>query len=323
MRALWRDILTAMFMGMVLPGFLVNGAVKVMDSPQEIYVTESQETAVSWPVKVRTGQHLMEVDMESYILGVLLAEMPASFAPDALKAQSVAARTYAAKAALTGGKHEDGSVCTDPACCQGYQSRDTYPGREEDVQKIADAVADTAGWVLTYEGELIEATYFSCSGGRTEDAVAVWGGEFPYLRSVSSPGEEEAAVYSQSHRFTKEEFQKALGLRLSGAPESWFSMTTYTSGGGVAAVTIGGQVYSGTQLRSLLGLRSTAFSVEVRGDIITVTTRGYGHRVGMSQYGADAMASQGSTWRQILSHYYPGTALTRLEIDKTGEVAYS
>ncbi len=318
MRGLLKDILTALFMGMILPGMLVNGAVRVMDTPQEIFVTEPEEQEIAWPVKVRTGEYVREMDMEKYIAGVVAAEMPASFEREALKAQSVAARTYAAKAAATGGKHGDGSICTDAQCCQGYRE---LP-EESERESIAEAAGQTAGWVLTYEGELIEATYFSCSGGRTEDALAVWGADYPYLRSVSSPGE-DAAVYRETRVFTPEEFRQALGAELPGDPENWFSITTYTAGGGVAGMTIGGMVYSGTQLRSLLGLRSTAMTLDVQGGKIEVTTQGYGHRVGMSQYGADAMAASGSTWQEILAHYYPGTGLRRLEIDKTGDMAYA
>lgn len=326
MSTLWKDILTALFMGMVLPGLLVNAAVMVQSGEEEAPALETEPPAVSWPIKVRRENTATEMDMDAYITGVVLAEMPASFEPEALKAQSIAARTYTQKASVTGGKHGDGSVCTASTCCQGYLSKDAYlaaGGTEADLQKIADAVASTSGLVLTYEGELIEATYFSCSGGATEDAAAVWGTDFPYLQSVSSPGEEEAAAYSQTLTFTPEELEKALGTELTGTPESWFTVTTYTEGGGVAAMTIGGQVYSGTELRSLLGLRSTAFTVEVSGSRITITTRGYGHRVGLSQYGADAMAVTGSTYEQILAHYYPGTSLVQLRIDENKEVEYS
>ena len=265
------------------------------------------------------------MDMDPYITGVVLAEMPASFEPEALKAQSVASRTYAWKASLTGGKHGDGSVCTESSCCQGYVAESTYlekGGTQEAVDNVSLAVAQTSGCVLTYGGELIEATYFSCSGGSTEDAAAVWGTDYPYLQSVSSPGEEKAASYTQTLSFTPEEFQAALGREMNGAPESWFTITTYTEGGGVAAMTIGGETYTGTELRTMLSLRSTAFSVAASGAEIRITTRGYGHRVGMSQYGADAMAVQGSTYPEILGHYYPGTELARLGIDETGEQVY-
>ena len=128
---------------------------------------------------------------------------------------------------------------------------------------------------------------------------------------MASPGEENAPHDTDTVTFTPGEFQTALGVTLSGSPKSWFGTTTYTEGGGVASMTIGGESYTGTKLRSLLGLRSTAFAVAV-GEEITITTKGFGHRVGMSQYGADAMAVTGSTFEEILAYYYQGTTLTRL-----------
>ena len=140
----------------------------------------------------------------------------------------------------------------------------------------------------------------------------MWGTEFPYLQAVASPGEEKAAHYTDTVRFSAGAFQDALGVKLSGSPGSWFRDVTYTDGGGVDTIVIGGTGYRGTELRSLLGLRSTAFSISTTEDTVTITTRGYGHRVGMSQYGADAMAVTGSACPEILAHYYPGTTLTKL-----------
>lgn len=313
MKQICRDLLTAMMMGMILPGILLNAAVFYLRQEQgplpEVEVPVTYEETVLF--RDTLGQ-LREMEMNAYLTGVLLAEMPAGFEEEALKAQAVAARTYTRKAAVNGGKHGDGSLCADSACCQGYCHPDHYQtlgGTAESVEKVRRAVSDTSGFVLLYEGELIEATYFSCSGGSTEDAAAVWGREFPYLRAVPSPGEEGAAVYTQTVSFTPSQFQEALGVTLSGNPRDWFSVTTYTEGDGVASMTIGGRAYPGTQLRSLLGLRSTAFSVDASADRICITTKGYGHRVGLSQYGADAMAMRGSSYQQILAHYYPGTML--------------
>lgn len=312
MRSVWKDVLTALVLGFILPGIIANTAVKCR--PMEPL------PAIRSPVPVRTGEEIREMELEDYIAGVVLAEMPAVFEEEALKAQAVAARTYTRKAML-GGKHGDGSVCTDSTCCQGYISREDYllqGGKEADADRVRSACASTEGLVLVYEGELIDATYFSSSGGETESALEVWGGDVPYLQSVPSPeGEED--VHSETLRFSPEEFSRLLGRTLAGSPETWFTLTTYTEGGGVASMTVGGQVYSGTELRSLLGLRSTAFTVAADRNGITVTTRGYGHRVGMSQYGANAMALSGSGYARILSHYYPGTELRRLEIDEKGK----
>lgn len=322
MKPLWKDILTALFMGVILPGLMVNAAVLHLDnrplqeSVEQIPPTESYPDLVGLTMLLlKQDGSLEEMDLDTYLVGVVLAEMPASFEAEALKAQAVAARTYTRKAGETGGKHGNGSVCTNSACCQAYISEEAYLGKggtEEGLEKICAAVFATSGQVLTYEGELIEATYFSCSGGSTEDAAAVWGTDFPYLQAVASPGEEAAFHYTDTVTFSARAFQNALGRVLSGSPDTWFGPVVYTEGGGVATLTIDGEAYAGTQLRSLLNLRSTAFAVSAGEDSVTITTKGYGHRVGMSQYGADAMAVTGSKYDQILSHYYQGAALVTI-----------
>ena len=176
-------------------------------------------------------------------------------------------------------------------------------------------MGETEDLVLTFEGNLIEAPYFSCSGGTTEDAVAVWGTDVAYLQSVSSPGEEHATHYSDTVIFTPEEFAKALDLDVQGDidPNSWLGDVTYTQGNGVDTMEICGKIFRGTELRKLLDLRSTSFTVNGESDRLIIVTRGFGHRVGMSQYGADAMAVNGSTFDEILAHYYQGTELTKWE----------
>lgn len=321
MKSICKDLSIAIFMGMIIPGILLYTAVFLTEGRKAqalavATVPQEETPRVSLEMNLRRENGSTEAwDMDDYLINVVLAEMPASFEEEALKAQAVAARTYARKAAVMGGKHGDGSVCTQSSCCQAYITEEEYllrGGTREGIEKVRRAVGETSGYVLTYEGELIEATYFSCSGGSTEDAKAVWGTDYPYLQAVDSPGEEGAEVYRDQVRFTAEEFQNALGRSLSGNPESWFGTVYYTEGGGVALMEIGEETYSGTQLRALLGLRSTAFSVETGGEEITITTKGYGHRVGMSQYGAEAMAVAGSSFREILAHYYPGTELIKL-----------
>lgn len=272
------------------------------------------DAAVMLTVKNRGG-NLQQMTLEEYLLGVVLAEMPADFDSEALKAQAVVARTYTRKR-MEGSKHEGASVCMDPGCCQSWKSPEDYldqGGKQASVEKVRRAVADTDGLVLCYDGQLIDATYFSCSGGSTEDAVAVWGRDVPYLQAVESPGEEDAPRYSDSVTFAAGEFAETLGISSAGDPGTWFGAVTYTDGGGVQSMVIGGREFSGTQLRSRLGLRSTAFEVSVGGGTIQITTRGFGHRVGMSQYGAEAMAKAGSGYEAILAHYYTGTELVRME----------
>ena len=277
-------------------------------SPTQIAAALDPATVLT--VVNRAG-NLQQMDLREYLVGVVLAEMPADFASEALKAQAVVARTYTRKR-MEGGKHGQAAVCMDSGCCQGWRSGEDYlaqGGKPSAVEKVRAAVADTDGLVLRYEGRLIDATYFSCSGGVTEDAVAVWGQDVPYLKSVQSPGEEEAPRFSDSVTFSPGDFAGKLGLSAAGDPGSWFGDVTYTDGGGVESISVRGKTFSGTGFRSKLALRSTAFSVAVEGKSITITTRGFGHRVGMSQYGAQAMAQEGSSFSEILAHYYTGTEL--------------
>lgn len=326
MKQFWKDMGIAAVMGLIVPAVLLGVVVgiererndeSVQTEPAlQTDLTEPSETAARQTqiaVLTEDGQ-VVQMDLDDYLTCVVLAEMPVSFEEEALKAQTVVARTYTIRAANGAAKHDEADVCVNSSCCQGYMEIGTFlnkGGTETDIQRIRTLVADTYGQVLTYDGKLIEATYFSCSGGTTEDAVAVWGTDVPYLQSVESPGEEQAAHYTDTVSFSATDFQSKLGVKLSGKTPGWFGKTTYTDGGGIATMDIGGQVYSGTELRKLLGLRSTAFEVAVDGDSITITTRGYGHRVGMSQYGADAMAANGSDYAQILAYYYQGTELVQ------------
>lgn len=317
MKSIFRELLFAFFMGAVVPATMLAVIILLKENPEPAQViaqpaeTVWEESSLEVTFRQADGS-VAKRNMDDYLVGVVLAEMPASFEPEALKAQAVVARTYAIRAARTGGKHGDGSVCGLYSCCQAYIDPEEYKtsgGTEENIQKVRSAVYATSNQIVTYQGEPIEATYFSCSGGVTEDAVAVWGTEYPYLRSVESPGEEGAKWYTDSVRFTAQEFQNKLGVTLAGTPSQWFSGVTYTQGNGVDTIQIGGVTYRGTDLRMKLGLRSTNFTVEIENGTIVIHTKGYGHRVGMSQYGADAMALEGSAYQEILAHYYPGTEL--------------
>lgn len=318
----WMESALALFLGVIVPGSLLCLTIRLDEgeNPNEATQGAVAQTgqiqpseAQSQPVLIRVLKEDGPVSMalEDYLVGVVLGEMPVDFELEAQKAQAVVARTFTLKT-RAGEKHENGAVCTDSTCCQAYMEVADYlnnGGSRDGVERIKAAVKATENLVLTYEGELIEATYFACSGGRTEDAVAVWGTDVPYLRATDSPGEEQATHYTDTVTFSADEFAQALELDLNGDAASWFGSATYTAGGGVNTMTIGGKVFQGTQLRKCLGLRSTAFTITTEGQKITITTKGYGHRVGMSQYGADAMAVQGSNYEQILTHYYQGAVL--------------
>lgn len=259
-----------------------------------------------------------EMDLDDYLVSVVLCEMPASFEQEALKAQAVVARTYALRHAQKSKKHEDAAVCTDSGCCQGYISEKDYladGGTEEKIEKVRSAVEQTKDLVLVYDNALIDATYFSCSGGMTEDAVAVWGRDVPYLQSTESPGEEIATHYTDTVQLSSEEFAEKLGIDTNSSPSTWLQSIAYTSGGGVDTARICGKEFKGTELRKLLSLRSTAFVMTVLGNTVTITTKGFGHRVGMSQYGAQAMALEGNHYEQILTHYYTGVELVQFPLE--------
>ena len=265
-------------------------------------------------VRLLENGTILELTLHDYLIDVVLQEMPASFSLEALKAQAVAARTFTMRRVYYGGTHADADVCGDSTCCQCYmdgaEGQAAYgDGYAEARDKVRQAVEETDGMVLVYDGELIEAAYFSSTGGSTEAAAAVWGGDVPYLQPVSSP--EEARLTEQT--VTLEQFRAALPeADLSGEPASWFGGVTYTAGGAVETMTIGGMVYTGGALRSLFSLKSARFTAAVTADGIVFEVIGSGHGVGMSQYGADAMAKAGSSFRQILEHYYTGAEVQQL-----------
>ena len=325
-KRLEKDFIIAWILGMLLPAVILFVAMRLDDSEVTTAIDTTGPTASEIlvfssdtviPVLVEDGQ-IEVMDLENYLCGVVLAEMPAEFELEALKAQSVVARTYALRRLELGTKHESGAVCTDPACCQGYMSPDGYiqqGGDQLSVSKVYRAVAETAGQVILYDGKLIDATYFSCSGGMTEDALAVWGNDVPYLKATVSPGEENAAYYFNTVSFAPEEVEQILNITLIGSPDRWFEPITYTEGDGVDVISICGNRFTGIEIRKLLALRSTNFTVIASEDEIQFQTKGYGHRVGMSQYGAEAMALDEKTYEQILSHYYSGVEISQYEAD--------
>ena len=312
--------LTALTMAVLAPVLLLPTAGAKAEPPKMLVIEAAEPEQGRRTVRLQVGQAVEELELEEYLVGVVLSEMPISFDLEALKAQAVAARTFALRQ-MDGGKHAAFDLCGQSSCCQAWAGEAVLEEKlgqcwQNYWDKAETAVKSTAGQVLTYEGELIDAVYFSCSGGTTEDAVAVWGGEVPYLQSVKSPGEEQAGKFHTEEVFSREEFcriileaQPLAGL--SGRMGSWLGQTTRTAGGGVEKMTIGGCLFTGTQLRQLFGLNSTNFTLSVQGDAFVFSVYGYGHRVGMSQYGANAMAIAGKSYTEILKHYYEGVEVER------------
>lgn len=263
-------------------------------------------------MRIQTSDGIIKVNLHDYLVGVLSAEMPVDFPIEALKAQAIAARTFALRQAEAK-RHPHCDVCDNSACCQGWKNRSD--------ERFTQAVTETDGLVLTYRDALIDATYFSCSGNRTEAALAVWGRDIPYLQSVESPNEAAAPRYHSEVVVNTSEFRKILAetypeITLQGSPDTWIEKITYTKGGGIEEAVIGGISINGITLRSLFSLASTDISFQIDPNQIVITTFGFGHRVGMSQYGAKAMAEKGCAFPEILAHYYQGIEIQRLYKEK-------
>lgn len=258
-----------------------------------------------------------EMTMSEYLWRVVAAEMPASFEGEALRAQAVCARTYTLWKMTAGSHASDGAdLCDQSTCCQAYTTHDEAEERWEDLAevytaRIAAAVEDTDGQILTYDGKPIQAVFFSSSAALTEDAAAVWGNSVPYLLPVSSPEGEEVPNYRSTVTLTASELKAlaaaaGLGANLSGDPSQWLTQISCNASGRVSSLRLGDVTLSGAAARSLLGLRSACFEAEEKDGIFTFRVTGYGHGVGMSQYGANAMASEGAVWEEIVQHYFTG-----------------
>ena len=271
-------------------------------------------------IRVLTGDTVTEMDMQDYLVGVVAAEMPASFPHEALKAQAVAARTYAMYCAA-GGKHAEADVCADFSCCQAWlpdaRLRENWGGDyEENLRVVLDAVAETEGEYLSYGGAPVFAAFHSSSAGATEDCGAIWSA-LPYLVSVESPeGAGDVPGYISSLRCAPLDFRDTVlsaypQADFTGEPGNWLGEIQRDASGRVAACALGGVSVPGTELRKLFSLRSTAFTLEYTEGYFVFTVTGNGHGVGMSQYGAKVLAEDGTDYAQILAHYYPGTVLVK------------
>lgn len=312
--------LTALLIAVMVPAYLCEPVSGSEPDPYLLIVKQEKKDMAVPEIALKTEHGIEVLPLETYLTGVVISEMPASFEMDALKAQAVAARTFTMRQ-LEQGKHDDCDLCSDSRCCQAWTGTENIRKKLGDSyelywRKVETAVSETNGEVLCYDGKLIEAVYFSCSGGVTEDAVAVWGGDVPYLKSVESPGEENAGPFSSTVTVPVPEFRQKIlksnpDANLDDTAAGWFDHVERSSGGGVITIRIGGVLFTGTQIRNLFGLRSTNFEVSVTEDGIRFSVRGYGHRVGMSQYGANAMAKAGSDYREILTHYYTGVEIEK------------
>lgn len=247
------------------------------------------------------------LDIESYLEGVISSEMSPAFEMEALKAQCVAARTFVV---------QRGYEVDDTTNTQVYrdnkQLKDSWKDNYDVYhKKIQQAVQETTGEILTYQGKPISALFFSSSCGKTANAQEYWGNKVPYLVSVDSSWDKQSEEYEKSITMSKQEFSTALGFQ--NTVHEIEEPIRYDSGY-VKEIRIDRIVFTGREVREKLNLRSSCFTIKESKDNVVITTKGYGHGVGMSQIGAQAMAEKGKSYKQILSHYYPKTKIEKLGV---------
>ena len=317
-----------------LPGeaILVDGGVRparegvgkaAAAAPEEPIFSFDAKTVVT----VRIGGVVETLPLHDYLVGVVAAEMPASFPEEALKAQALAARTYTLyKLTLyedgmaLPAEHAGAQLCDDPAHCKAYcavpEAASALWGQEAERYRtrIEASVTDTDGLIAVFEGRPIAAVFHAASGPLTEAAVDVWGSATPYLQSVESPGGAESGQYTATVTLSQQAFREAIVQAHPEAvfpddPAQWFKASRRSEAGGIIDVAVGGVRVSGTAIRQLAGLNSTNFRVQIEGDDLIFTTTGYGHGVGMSQYGARALALTGYSFDRIIKHYFTGVEL--------------
>ena len=264
--------------------------------------------------RIRNG-NIEEIPFEEYIVGVLAGEMPIYFEKEAFKAQAVAARSYALKR-IEYNINNDYDV-VDSVMNQVYLDNDYLKeawGEKyiDNINKLRDVVNETSLEYLDYNGEIIDAMFFSTSNGFTEDAVTVFNIDLPYLQSVKSSWDEDtSSVFRSVTSININEFYKKLGMEYSDSFD--FKVLKRSGTNRIITLTINGKEFSGRTLYDKLGLRSTDFSLKKDGSNIIINTTGYGHGVGMSQYGALGMAKEGYTYNEILSYYYSGTSIKKIK----------
>ena len=279
-------------------------------------VEENVEAVPRKTVSVMIDSEKIEMAAEEYIVGVVAGEVYPTFSPEALKAQAVAARTYLYYKMDGGGCAKGADICTDSKHCQAYKSDEKMRSQwgenyEKYLKNIREAVESTAGEILTYDSKPICALYHSSSVGKTEDCVSVFGGNRPYLVSVDTPIDTEK--YTQEKSFTKDEFVSKINAAFPdlSIDKIDLKIISFTDAGRVSTVKIGEKSIKATALRKALDLRSTDFTFRIADGKIIFTQRGYGHGVGMSQHGAQALALSGKTYSEILLHYYTGCEIEK------------
>lgn len=308
------------FVAIMIPSLLVlpfkeesRGGLKEELNRKETW--ESGASSMEVSVFRSNTNEIMTLPLEEYIVGVVAGEMPAEFELEALKAQSLAARTYIINHLLTGDLSNvpEGADVTDTENHQVYKSEEELRrqwGKDYQwkIDKIREAVEATKGQIITYNNEPIYAAFFSTSNGYTENSEDYWSSPRPYLKSVESPWDVNTEKFKGQEVFSIDEVEKLLGVQID-TREELGKIIERTDGNRVGKVEIGGKIFTGKEVREKLGLKSSDFTMERKEDYIVVYTKGYGHGVGMSQYGANEMAKAGKTYVDIIQYYYQGVTI--------------
>ena len=314
-----------LFICFILPALLTKWEVATSSQENENIVKNQEEASEEYiynkygTIKLlHTDTNTVEeVAIDTYLCHVVSAEMPVDFEKEALKAQAIVARTYTIYK-INHKKHDNADICDDSNCCQAWISKEDRLARwdgdkEEKWKKIEDCVNETKGKIITYNNEPINAFFHSNSGGKTELPVDVWGGgsNMPYLQVVETAGEDGYTQYNSEVELSNEEIveklkEKYADIQIDFNNEEDIKILEYTSSGRVKTIKFGNHEISGTEARTIFGLRSTNFEIEKMDGKIKFIVTGYGHGVGMSQTGADSMAKSGSSAEDIINHFYVG-----------------
>ena len=302
---------------------------KTADRDIKEYILDDKPLFSSEPYKVlnsETGQ-ITDVPVEEYVIGAVCAEMPASFETEAIKAQAVAAHTYAERQRLRAEISPDPELCgadfsDDTSKYQGFFDNDKIRRQYGDnyesyYSKIKDAVSEVLPYIITYEDEPIISAFHSMSSGKTESAENIWGTKLDYLVPVDSSYDKDAPRYLDEVSYSGDELREILteefkDIKLDDDLKKWIEIKDVSDSGTVLSVDVGDKNTSGSCLRDILGLRSACFDVKCKDNTFTFTTKGFGHGVGMSQYGANAMALEGKKWQDIIAHYYPHASIVKI-----------
>ncbi|MCP3027591.1 stage II sporulation protein D [Halobacillus sp. A5] len=314
----------SMFMGiLIIPALIVAPFIGKNDTASvEETTAASDSSTVDIPASLSpfsinvmraTSEKVEEVPLEDYVARVVASEMPANFELEALKAQALAARTYITQQLTDGEPYSEQADVTDTTQHQVYKNEDELREQwkeqySKNMSRINQAVKETAGEIITYEEEPITAAFFSTSNGYTENSEDYWENEIPYLKSVESPWDEDSPKFFDQKVVPIAELESALNVKIANGLEN--INLAKTPGGRVAELSVGEQKFTGREIREKLNLQSSDFTIEQKENHIIFTTRGYGHGVGMSQYGANGMAEAGKTYKEIIKHYYQNTEIT-------------